>query len=201
MGEGRRRSEVEKSAVSPSPSVPYEWWFKYNERGFEDRCEDLVRGKMPFRRASQQSSSPTKIVSSQHPSASRSGSTSPRPISSTQPSTLTPPAPASIESSTLEVAMECSTSAEVPPRRTSHSRTPKRTSIARALASRVRDWRMEAGMGRRAPMRDSKMARRSEGVKSVGWSRVKGSARVVRRALTDGRKAGRRGRGASVAIV
>ena len=199
-GEGRRRREEEKLVVSPS-SVPYEWWFEYSERGCEERCEDLVRGKMPFRRASQQSSSPTKMVSSQPPSASRSGSTSPRPISSTQPSTLTPPAPPSTESSALETAMECSELVEVPPRRTSHSRTPKRTSMARDLASRVRDWRTEEGMGRRAPMRDSKMARRREGVKSVGWSSEKGSERAARRALRDGRSVGISGRGESVDIV
>lgn len=67
--------------------------------------------------------------------------------------------------------------------------------MARALASGVRDWRTAEGMGRRALMRDSKMARRSEGVRSVGWSRAKGRARAARRALRDGRRVGGSGRG------
>lgn len=66
--------------------------------------------------------------------------------------------------------------------------------MARDFASLVRDWRMEGGIGRRALMRDSKMARRREGVRSVGSSREKGRSRAARRALREGRNVVRRGR-------
>ena len=50
-------------------------------------------------------------------------------------------------------------------------------------------------------MSDSKIARKREGVRSVGWSMVKGSARAERRALTYGRNVGRSGRDESADIV